>query len=310
VIGKEETVRLSLVCLLADGHLLLDDKPGVGKTRLAGGIAEAFNGTCHRVQGTADLLPSDITGSMVIRRNTDGANPGDRSDGFVLREGPVFANVLLCDEINRTPPRTQAALLEAMEERQVTVFDETRVLPDPFFVIATQNPVEMDGTYPLPAAQLDRFLMRLSIGYPSTESFEDVLRQFGGRRRDAVGTGRGDDLGPAEIVEMIAHVDAIHVGQPVYRYIAELVEATRDRGRVLLGASPRAGIALLRAARAAAAVEGSDTVRLDHVQNLAPHVLGHRIVLREPSSDSETEHQLGFVRQVLREVATPKRVAA
>jgi MoxR-like ATPase len=311
LLGKRDKVVLAVVCLLAEGHLLLEDRPGLGKTTLASALADAFAGTYRRVQGTPDLMPADITGSVVLRRGTDGPHQSDGSSEFQFRPGPVFANVLLCDEINRTPPRTQSALLEAMEECQVTVFDRTRTLPDPFIVIATQNPVDMDGTYPLPEAQLDRFLMRLSIGYPATETQVDMLARLGGRRR-----GRGPVngrpapvLGSAAVIEMIAYVNAVHAGPAVIAYIVALVEATRDPDRVLLGASPRACIALLHAARGYAAAGGATSVTVDHVRRLAPAVLAHRILLAEAATDpAAAQHR--YVKELARDLPTPKGVLA
>jgi MoxR-like ATPase len=262
------------------------------------------------VQGTSDLLPTDITGSVILDRKADGTDPGGRTDGFRLRLGPVFANVVLCDEINRTPPRTQAALLEAMEERQVTIFDETRLLPDPFFVIATQNPVEMSGTYALPEAQLDRFLMRLELGYPDSDVFRTILDDVG---RDRPGSATRTDnppspLSPVHVLQMIDYAHRLPVATVVRDYIADIVEATRDPQRVTLGASPRAGLALLRAARAYAAGRGGTEVHSDHVRVLAPHVLAHRIVLCDPPMSDGSRAQFDFVRDVVDGVKTGKRI--
>jgi MoxR-like ATPase len=310
LLGKAEQIELSVACLLADGHLLLEDLPGLGKTRLARALAGAFGGHYRRVQGTSDLLPTDITGSVILDRKADGTDPGGRTDGFRLRLGPVFANVVLCDEINRTPPRTQAALLEAMEERQVTIFDETRLLPDPFFVIATQNPVEMSGTYALPEAQLDRFLMRLELGYPDSDVFRTILDDVG---RDRPGSATRTDnppspLSPVHVLQMIDYAHRLPVATVVRDYIADIVEATRDPQRVTLGASPRAGLALLRAARAYAAGRGGTEVHSDHVRVLAPHVLAHRIVLCDPPMSDGSRAQFDFVRDVVDGVKTGKRI--
>ncbi|GAA0915202.1 ATPase [Virgisporangium aurantiacum] len=298
-----------MVCLLADGHLLLEDRPGLGKTRFARAFAEAFGGTYRRVQGTPDLLPSDITGSLILDRSADAANTNGRSDGFRIRYGPVFSHVLLFDEVNRTPPRTQSALLEAMEERQATIFDETPRLPDPFFVIATQNPIDMDGTYSLPEAQLDRFLMRLELGYPDTDAFRAILDRIGADRpvpvqRTAQTAATGID--PAGLLEMIDHARTVPVTTEVRDYLAAIVEATRDQQRVLLGASPRAGLALLRAARVYAAARGAGSVHPDHVQALAGPVLAHRIVLADAPVVGVTRAQLDYVAEVVASVPTPK----
>jgi MoxR-like ATPase len=312
LLGKNEKIELSVICLLADGHLLVEDLPGLGKTTLANGLAMAFGGQYRRVQGTPDLLPSDITGSLILNRNADSSNNQGRSDGFVVREGPVFTNVLLCDEINRTPPRTQSALLEAMEERQVTIFDETRRLPDPFFVIATQNPVELDGTYALPEAQLDRFLMRLELGYPDREVLRTIMEEVGSRRRvDESGAERPAALlTPAQLRQMIRYVNSVPVQPVVTGYIADLIEATRDPKRVVLGASPRAAIALLRAARAYAAGLGLPAAYIDHVKALAPYVLAHRIILREPPVTNLAEAQTDYIHELVRTVPTGKKATA
>jgi MoxR-like ATPase len=307
LLGKQHQIELALVCLLADGHLLLEDLPGLGKTTLANALADAFGGVYHRVQGTPDLMPADITGSVVLHRSTDSPHQADRSIEFRFRPGPVFANVLLCDEINRTPPRTQSALLEAMEEQQVTTFEGSRTLPDPFFVIATQNPVDMGGTYPLPEAQLDRFLMRLQLGYPARHTQIDMLSKQDGRRRTH-GSSNGRSaavLGPAAILEMIRYINAVYAAPAVLADIVAVVEATRER--TLLGASPRACIALLRAARAYAAATKATAVTIDHVRDLAVDVLAHRIVLAEASDDDTAAAQRAFVEDVVKATPTAKR---
>jgi MoxR-like ATPase len=317
VLGKQREVTLALTCLLADGHLLLEDLPGLGKTRLAAGLAAAFGGQFQRVQGTPDLLPSDVTGSVVFGRDTDVArllDPSADPRDLPVRRGPVFANILLCDEINRTPPRTQSALLEAMEERQVTIFSHTFALPDPFLVIATQNPIDLDGTFRLPEAQLDRFLMRFGLGQPDNATLQRILAEVGPRRRadEAVGPRPVADVSPAQLLQMIRYCYRIPAGPAVHTYIAALVEATRpEHSRaVLLGASPRAALALLAAARAHAAVQGGDYVDVEHVRAVAVPVLAHRIVLREPPPDRLSAAQDAFVAGLLEQVETPKRIAA
>jgi MoxR-like ATPase len=298
LLGKDEQVTLALVCLLADGHLLLEDVPGLGKTRLATALAESFTGEFRRVQGTPDLLPSDITGTLVLaRRPNDGRTQhnGEQTDAFILRKGPIFANVVLCDEINRATPRTQSALLEAMEEHQVTIDRYPEPMCDPFLVIATQNPVESDGTYPLPEAQLDRFLMRLSLGYPEATDEVSILRTYRGvrradERRDSH-PAAGDDhrptgLSAGDIVAMIRCAATVGVAPPVERYILDIVRATRVHPEVRLGASPRAALALQRAAMVMAAAEGHCDARLDDVKYLAPKVLAHRLVLRHVRAET------------------------
>jgi MoxR-like ATPase len=266
--GKRRAVHLSLVCLFSEGHLLIEDVPGVGKTSLAKAIARSIGGSWRRVQFTPDLLPSDVTGVSVWDRT--------RSD-FEFRPGGVFANIVLADEINRASPKTQSALLEAMEERQVTVDSETYALPRPFLVIATQNPVELEGTYPLPEAQLDRFLLRLRIGYPDRDAEMAILESHGA---DEV---RPEELEPVTDAETIAawtlELNRIHVATELQGYIVELVDATRHHRDLMLGVSPRGALALQRCARALAASVGRSYVVPDDVKVLATAVLEHRLVL-------------------------------
>lgn len=266
--GKPDTVRLALIALLAEGHLLIEDVPGVGKTLLARALARSVDCSVARIQFTPDLLPSDVTGVTVYSPDT-----GE----FEFRPGPVFSNIVVGDEINRAGPKTQSALLESMEERTVTVDGVTRELARPFMVIATQNPIELEGTYPLPEAQRDRFLMRLSIGYPDADDELAILRTHGG-------ASQLDQLRPvadaAEVADAIVAIRAIHVAEPIERYMVAVCRATRAHPDVELGASPRAALAMLRASRAAAAVAGRDHVIPDDVKSLAPHVLPHRLILR------------------------------
>jgi MoxR-like ATPase len=268
VVGKTTAVEQLLGALLVDGHVLLDDVPGVGKTTLARSVARSLDLDFHRVQCTPDLVPSDITGVSIF---------DSRTQTFEYRPGPLSANVLLVDEINRATPRAQSSLLEAMQERQVTVDDHTHALPDPFIVIATQNPVELEGTFPRPEAQLDRFLVLLNLGYPSADE-EDAILQLHG----ATGLTT-DSLQPifarAELAELRDQVRAVRVGDAVRRYIVDLVRATRGLAGVELGASPRAAIALFRASQAAAAIRGREFVLPDDVKAQAPAVLRHRLFL-------------------------------
>jgi MoxR-like ATPase len=265
--GKPEVVRLLLVSLLAGGHVLLEDVPGVGKTLLTKALGRSLECTVKRVQFTPDLLPTDITGVTVYQQE---------SGRFTFRPGAVFANVVLGDEINRAGPKTQSALLEAMEEQQVTIDGVTHALPSPFLVIATQNPIELEGTYPLPEAQRDRFLMRLSIGYPSADAELEVLEVHGEGDRLA-------ELSPVTDASSINWlkevVGQLHAAPALRRYIVDVVRATREHPAVELGASPRASLALLRAARALAAIAGRDFVIPDDVKHLTPYVLAHRLVL-------------------------------
>ncbi len=265
--GKRDAIRLALVCLFAEGHLLIEDVPGVGKTSMAKAIARSMGGTWRRIQFTPDLLPSDVTGVSVWNRATN---------EFEFRPGGVFASVLLADEINRASPKTQSALLEAMEENQVTVDAHTYRLERPFMVIATQNPIELEGTYPLPEAQLDRFLLRVRMGYPSRESEVAILETHGAHPRV-------DDLEPvtsAEEIVAAAEVAArVHVAANVKAYIVDLVDASREHRELALGVSPRGALALQRAARALAASLGREYVMPDDVKRLAPAVLEHRLLI-------------------------------
>ena len=266
--GKREAVELVLLCLLANGHLLIEDVPGVGKTLLAKSMARSIDCTFNRIQFTPDLLPSDVTGVSIWDR---------QASEFVFKEGAIFANVVVGDEINRASPKTQAALLEAMAERQVTSDGITRTLAPPFIVVATQNPLEHEGTYPLPEAQLDRFMMRVTIGYPSRAKELEILDTHGVRSTFL-------DLEPvvtsAEVVEMVDIARTVHVSNPVKGYIIDLVEATRSNPEILLGASPRSALFLQRVARAKAAADGREFVTPDDVKALAHPVLEHRMALR------------------------------
>ncbi|MEW2605906.1 MULTISPECIES: AAA family ATPase [Streptomyces] len=264
--GKPEVVRLSLTVLLAEGHLLIEDVPGVGKTMLAKALARSIDCSVRRIQFTPDLLPSDITGVSIFDQQ--------RRD-FEFKPGAIFAQIVIGDEINRASPKTQSALLESMEERQVTIDGQTYELPDPFMVVATQNPVEMEGTYPLPEAQRDRFMARVSIGYPSAEAELQMLDVHGG-------PSPLDDLRPVahahDIVKLIEAVRTVHVAEAVRRYAVDLVSATRQHPDLRLGASPRATLHLLRAAKASAALSGRDYALPDDVQALAVAVLSHRLL--------------------------------
>ena len=271
--GKTEQIRLALVALLAEGHLLIEDVPGVGKTSLAKAIARSIAATAHRIQFTPDLLPSDVVGVSVWNRG---------SNEFEFRPGGVFAHVVLADEINRASPKTQSALLEAMEEHQVTVDATTYALPRPFLVIATQNPVELEGTYPLPEAQLDRFLMRLPMGYPGREAEIAILETQGAGRM------RPEMLDPvttaAEVAAAVDAIAALHVAPAIQAYIVDLVHATRRHPDLMLGASPRGALALQRSSRALAASYGRDYVIPDDIKVLASAVLEHRMLLSPEAS--------------------------
>ena len=267
IIGKAQETRLALVCLLARGHLLIEDVPGVGKTMLARALARSTGCTFQRIQFTPDLLPSDVTGVSVF-------NQGTRD--FEFRPGPIMAQVVLTDEINRATPKTQSALLEAMEERQVTVDGVTHRVPDPFMVMATQNPIEYEGTFPLPEAQLDRFLMRIQLGYPSPTDEVLILdaqqSQHPIEALEVVTSAR-------EVLELQEAVREIYVDALIKQYVVTLVNATRDHESVYLGASPRGSLSLMRAAQAYAMLDGRDFVQPDDVKTLAYPTLGHRVIV-------------------------------
>ena len=290
--GKDDVIHLALTCLVAEGHLLIEDVPGVGKTSLAKALATSFDCEWHRIQFTPDLLPSDVMGVNVFNR---------ASGKFEFRPGGVFAEIVLADEINRASPRTQAALLEAMEERQVTVDATTYQLPGPFMVIATQNPIEHQGTYPLPDSQLDRFLMRIDMGYPDHAAEVSILETH-------AETDPLEDLEPVattkDVEQMIETARRVHVAPAVRAYVVDLAAATRRHPHVALGMSPRASLALQRAARSRAAAWGRDFVTPDDVKSLARPVLLHRLTL---SSEAEMAgvDAAEVLDEILRRVAVP-----
>jgi MoxR-like ATPase len=290
--GKPQVARLALTCLFAGGHLLIEDVPGVGKTTLAKAIANSLDASWHRVQFTPDLLPSDITGTTVYDQ---------RSGEFDFRPGPVFAHVVLADEINRASPKTQSALLEVMEERQVTADGRTHEVPQPFMVIATQNPIDLEGTYRLPEAQLDRFLLRIGVGYPDLAAEQAMLT---GR----AATGAPPTLNTVATVEqvswMVQYTSRIHVAPAVAEYIATLAHATRGRTELRLGVSPRGSLALLRAAQTWAACEGRGYVVPDDVKAVAEPVLAHRMLL-DPESELRGVRAGQVLTEVLRAVPIP-----
>jgi MoxR-like ATPase len=267
IVGKEDAIELLLVALLADGHVLLEDVPGIGKTTLAKALARSLNCSFRRIQCSPDLTPSDVIGVGIYDQ---------RSGEFVFHSGPIEAQIVLVDEINRATPRTQSALLEAMEERQVTAEGETRPLPRPFLVLATQNPVELEGTFPLPEAQLDRFLLRLQLGYPAEDDEHVMLARY---RQSAPLALLEPVVEPDELLAAQTACRAIYVDVSVEEYLVRIVRGTRDHPLIELGASPRATLALYRAAQALAAVRGREFVLPDDVKALAPAVLAHRLLL-------------------------------
>ena len=292
IVGKRKVIEKAVLCLLCNGHLLIEDIPGVGKTTLAKALARCIGGKFGRVQFTPDLLPADITGSSIFNQKTS---------EFEFRPGPIFANVVLVDEINRATPKTQSALLEAMEEHQVTTDGESRNLPNPFFVLATQNSIEMTGTYPLPEAQLDRFFMRLSLGYPDKSSESNIL-------------SRQQVAHPLELLKSVITIEEllsfqvairdVFVHETIRDYIVEVVRATRESSQFLMGSSPRGSLYLMRAAQARSAMEGSEFVRPDDVKSVAAAVLSHRVLPRsEIRARGGTTEQV--IEQILEQVAVP-----
>jgi MoxR-like ATPase len=293
VVGKRDRLALVLAGILSDGHVLLEDVPGLAKTLTARSFAEVMGLRFARVQFTPDLLPSDVTGSSVWNQ---------RDAAFEFRPGPVFANVLLADEINRAPPKTQAALLEAMQERQVSIDGETRLLEPPFVVLATQNPIEYEGTYPLPEAQLDRFVLRTGFGYPSADAEWEMLQRRLGRGTDAVELRQVLDR--ATLLGMQSAVEDVHVDESIGHYVVDLVAATRESPSVSVGSSPRGSLALVKLARCRAALAGRDFVTPDDVKSVAVPALAHRLVLR-PELWVQRRSGEDVVREVLDEVRTP-----
>jgi MoxR-like ATPase len=293
VVGKRDPLELVLIGLLADGHVLMEDYPGLAKTLIARSFAQVADLDFARIQFTPDLMPSDVTGSSVYNQ---------RTSDFEFKPGPIFTNLLLGDEINRAPPKTQAALLEAMQERQVTIEGRTSRLGPPFLVIATQNPIEYEGTYPLPEAQLDRFLLRLSVGYPSRDDEWQILERRLERAVDEVELETV--VGRDALLEMQRAVEGVYVSESVGRYMVDLVAATRENARIQVGASPRGSLALLKVSRCRAALAGRDFVTPEDVKAVAVPALAHRLML-SPELWVQRVSQADVVREVLQSVPTP-----
>ncbi|MEM2394808.1 MAG: MoxR family ATPase [Candidatus Bathyarchaeia archaeon] len=294
IVGKEEVLKMVMLGILSNGHILFEDYPGLAKTMIAKSFAMCLGCDFKRVQFTPDLLPADITGTYVFNPKT-----GD----FTFKEGPIFTNILLADEINRAPPKTQSALLEAMQEKQVTIDGVTHSLKEPFMVMATQNPIELEGTYPLPEAQLDRFIMKIRVGYPSAEHEAEILRRRLLRKSDDINVNQVAD--PSTVVRLQKAVEQVYVDDDILRYIAEIVQATRRHPKVEVGASPRGSLAILKLARAHAIYNSRDYVTPDDVKSVAVPALCHRIIFK-------TEYWFrgvtpeSVIEQILSEVPVPK----
>ena len=297
MIGKREVAELSIVALLAGGHVLLEDVPGVGKTMMVRSLSKSVGANFKRIQFTPDLLPSDVIGVSIY-------NP--KTLQFEFRPGPIIGNIILADEINRTSPKTQAALLEAMEEASVTIDGETLTIPKPFFVMATQNPIEYEGTYPLPEAQLDRFLLKIKMGYPTAQQEIEVLRRAENRQPiqeiEAV-------MSVEELLKLQQHVKKVYVEDGVKSYIVDIARATRNHQNVYLGVSPRASIALMKAAQAYAFMQNRDFVKPDDIKYLAPFVFAHRLILA-PEARYEGVQPEDIIKEVIQHIYVPvKRFA-
>ena len=297
IVGKLEVIDLLLVALFSDGHVLLEDVPGMGKTVMAKALARSIGATFQRVQGTPDLLPTDLTGVSYFDQS---------HSAFVFRQGPVFAQILLVDEINRATPRTQSALLEAMAERQVTVERETMMLPQPYLVLATQNPIELEGTFPLPEAQLDRFLLRVRVGYPSEDEEQVILHRF---KQDEPLEALRPVVSAEQVIRLQQAIRQVGWQPEVERYLLSVVRATREHAAVSLGVSPRGTLALYRACEAYAAMQGRDYVQPDDVKRLAPSVLAHRLLTTTRARLRGSE-SLAIIKEILDATPVPVETIA
>ncbi|MCK5759155.1 MAG: MoxR family ATPase [Clostridiales bacterium] len=293
IVGKDEVIDLVLVSLFCSGHVLLEDVPGLGKTILAKSLARSVDCKFRRIQFTPDLLPSDLTGISIYNQ---------KESDFVFREGPLFANIVLADEINRATPRTQSALLECMEESQITVEGDTMQLDAPFFVIATQNPLETQGTFPLPEAQMDRFFMRLSIGYPDIDQGIAILNRF---EKEEPFTKLTNVATAADVKEVQIAMNKVSVSDDIKKYIIDIVEATRTSSRLALGLSPRGSLALMKAARAYAAIKGRDFVTPEDVKAVCVSVSAHRVMLKGHALSSGTSGTISAMEEIMATVKAP-----
>jgi len=294
IVGKEDVIKMVMLGILSDGHILIEDYPGLAKTLIAKSFAMCLGCDFKRVQFTPDLLPADITGTYVFDQ---------KSAEFFFRPGPIFTNILLADEVNRAPPKTQAALLEAMQEKQVTLEGKTYPLKSPFIVVATQNPIELEGTYPLPEAQLDRFLMKIKVGYPTVDQETEILRRRLFRKRDDVDLRQMAD--PEKVVRLQKAVEDVYVDDDILRYISEITHATRRHPKIEVGASPRGSLAILKLARAHALFSGRDYVTPDDVKNVAVPALCHRIIFKTEYWFRGTTAE-AVIEQILSEIPVPR----
>jgi len=294
IVGKRSVLQKTLLGILANGNILFEDYPGLAKTLLSNCFSRTLGCDFKRIQFTPDLLPADITGSFIYDKNS-----GD----FKMRKGPIFTNILLADEVNRAPPKTQAALLEAMQEKQTTIEGETHMLDDPFIVIATQNPIEYEGTYPLPEAQVDRFLLRLDVGYPSAEDEVEILKRRKDRKTDDVEINRITD--PETLIEMQQKIEDVHLDDDIKRYIVNIVQKTRKNKDVEVGSSPRGSLALMKLSMANAAMRGRDYVVPDDVKFITTEALSHRLVLKPGPAIKGVEEE-EVIAKTLKDVPVPK----
>ncbi len=294
IVGKRSVLQKTLLGILANGNILFEDYPGLAKTLLSNCFSRTLGCDFKRIQFTPDLLPADITGSFIYDKNS-----GD----FKMRKGPIFTNILLADEVNRAPPKTQAALLEAMQEKQTTIEGETHTLDDPFIVIATQNPIEYEGTYPLPEAQVDRFLLRLDVGYPSAEDEVEILKRRKDRKTDDVEIKRIID--PGTLIEMQEKIEDVHLDDDIKKYIVNIVQKTRNNKDVEVGSSPRGSLALMKLSMANAAMRGRDYVVPDDVKFITTEALSHRLVLKPGPAIKGVEEE-EVIAKTLKDVPVPK----